>query len=262
MSTNEKEGVDEIDLMAYADGQADAATIRKIELALTKDVTVRERIERFRASAKAARLALDLGVQPAVPAVLEAAVRAAIAKSRAMPTSVVHPRSGLSRAANDARFALAASVAALIFGTLGFFFGKSGQDAGQSPISGLTLTQNVSERAAFIEALNSTPSGQMAQLSSSTSGPQVEMIASVRHRNGELCREFRVSRGHEATVGVACRPQGDWVVTFASLVRGAGAGYTPASSTTVLDAYLSSIEAGPPLNNEDEKAALSNSPRR
>jgi hypothetical protein len=52
---------------------------------------------------------------------------------------------------------------------------------------------------------------------------------------------------------------GKWRVTFAVSAPSAGGGYTTASSSPTVDAYLESIQAGEPLSVNDERAALSGS---
>lgn len=258
---------DDETLMAFADGElADAATARSIEQAMRTDQRIAARVELFRRTAAMSKQAYAADLDTEVPASLRASVQAAIERAQASGSAenAAPIQSGgtlgtvaqASRpAANQPRYAFAASVAALVFGLLGYLMGSmTGGEPGAQLAGGFALTRDASEQGAFIEALNTLPSGQQRGLKSA--GASVEMLATVRDRAGSLCREFKLVRGSDATLGVACRAAQQWAVSFAATSPPGETGYAPASSTPALDAYLSAIEAGPPLSAEEERAAL------
>ena len=80
-------------------------------------------------------------------------------------------------------------------------------------------------------------------------------IATFTDASATLCREFEVD-GPLTTVAVACRNGAEWRVAIAIDAPPANDGYAPASSLAALDAFLGSIDAGPPLPPEAEAEAL------
>ncbi|MNL50064.1 hypothetical protein D3C87_1730460 [compost metagenome] len=57
-------------------------------------------------------------------------------------------------------------------------------------------------------------------------------------------------------VSVACRDAGGWQTRLAIVTPESGEGFTPASSLETVDAYLTSIGAGAPLEADAEEKAL------
>lgn len=277
---------DDETLMAYADGELDAAQALSVEAALRDDQELAARVAGFRRSAVLARQAYEADLHEPVPAGLQASVLAAIARHGEAPQSVAVgagaaedsavPRQGATtaamlpptpstdrrrralRAANQPVFALAASVAAFAFGALGYLLGAQQRgDDGTVLVAGVQVTATPAERAALNAALNKLPSGQQRALGAAGPGASVELVASFRDRSGHLCREFTLQRGTtENLLGLACRSESEWRVAFAAATPLGGNGFAPAGSAAALDAYLASIEAGTTLNAEDEAAAL------
>ncbi|MGC9419900.1 MAG: anti-sigma factor family protein, partial [Rhodovulum sp.] len=88
-------------------------------------------------------------------------------------------------------------------------------------------------------------------------GGEVEVIASFRNVDGELCREFEHDGPDRVTVvSVACRAVDRWQPRFAVIAGAADSDYAPASSLATLDAYLAAIGAGAPMAADEEKKAL------
>lgn len=54
---------------------------------------------------------------------------------------------------------------------------------------------------------------------------------------------------------MTCNEEGEWRVRFA-VNADAGEGYSPASSSEALEAYLSAVQAAEPLTAEEEAQAL------
>jgi hypothetical protein len=255
-------------LMAFADGEADPDTARAIDRAIRSDRELAARAEMFRRTSILAKQAFKADLELPVPDRLRASVRGAIERATQGSDPPQREQTGthgglppdrLPRSlfftwwSNRPMYALAASLAALGIGVLGFFAGSlSDGGHGAYTMQGVTVTRGPAEQAAFLDALSYLPSGQRRELI----GGDVEILASVRDRAASLCREFRISRRDERTFGVACRSGGQWEVTAAATTHSAVDGYAPASSPSWLDSYLADIEAGPPLAPEEELAAL------
>lgn len=245
---------DEI-LMAYADGELDAATAELVEQAMETDDAVAERVALFLET----RLRARSEHEPAedVPPALRASVEKAISDARdreevAQASAVV----ALRVAANDRKrkkidvpMPIAASIFAALAGLIGYSIGVAGYtDGADLRMAGLSVP------------------GLPALLSSSPSGTEVAMgdtqarfraIATFTQPDGTLCREFEVSNADRSTlVSVACRQDRNWRVDFAVVARGGDDGYAPASSLESLDAYLGAISAGEPVDLDEEAALL------
>lgn len=260
-------------LMAYVDAELDPSTARLVEQAAKDNPDLAARLEAFRGSAAIAKQAFAAKLKEPVPDALLRSVNAAIERERQRARDATPARIGAAerQAANGSlkawfsrllqpSFALAASVAAFTFTFAGYLAGTLGtheQTGAASAVRGFVVTVNAQEQSEFVQALNDLSSGQRRDLADGESPASVELVASFRDHAGGLCREFKLQRpaANELT-GVACGSHGDWAVNFASTASGSGSTYAPASSTAVLDAYLSSIEAGPVLSAEEERAAL------
>jgi hypothetical protein len=120
--------------------------------------------------------------------------------------------------------------------------------------AGIALSLPAHAARTLHDALDTLPSAERRTLSP-TPGHELEMIASFRDRAGVLCREFAVRSATDAVAAVACRERRDWRLRFA-LRTPAAPGYAPASAAAALDAYLETIEAGAPLGEAEERAAL------
>jgi anti-sigma factor RsiW len=105
--------VDDVMLMAYVDGETDAATARRIERAIASDPDVAERARLFRDSAMLLRGAYADALHEKVPERLVAAIKSA-------PARKVAPMAPPPRRLQARRFvgwAVAASLAALVVGS-------------------------------------------------------------------------------------------------------------------------------------------------
>jgi anti-sigma factor RsiW len=111
--------VDDVMLMAYADGELDAATARQIEAAIAADPALAARVRLFRESAALLRGAFGDALHEEVPERLRAAVQPAKASAEA---SNVVSLSARRPARQIVAWAVAASFAALVLGGGGTYW--------------------------------------------------------------------------------------------------------------------------------------------
>ncbi|ASY72244.1 anti-sigma factor [Sinorhizobium fredii USDA 205] len=246
---------DEI-LMRFADGELDAEISAEIEREMETDDALVARLALFIETRHAAKIAMQPLLEEPLPAELTAAVERVIAaKTSAQNESGASVLPFARRAANDRRASrwlapVAASLAAVIAGFGGYWLGRGGQPTAEGVLPPTALSSPALE-----EALETVVSGEERQLS----GPnqRFRAIATFRDNDQALCREFEVDSPDRSTVvSVACRAGAEWRVTFAVVARGDSGGYAPASSTETLDAYLTAINAGAPLEAEEEAKVL------
>ena len=243
---------DEI-LMSFADGELDAETSAAIEEAMESDDELVARVALFMETRTAAQTALKPLLDEPVPGHLVAAVERMVEEKRAQtaePANVVPLRqAGPRLAITRWTLPLAASVAAVIGGIGGYLLALPGAAEQNSlHVAGINSP-------ALGQALATVVSGQETELSDSNQ--RFRAIATFRDSTGALCREFEVDSPDRSTViSVACRSADAWRVSFAVVAPGTDTGYAPASSTEALDAYLSAIDAQPPLETGEEAAAL------
>jgi hypothetical protein len=254
-------------LMAYADGQldaqGDAASIAAVESAILADAGIAAKVEAFMMSAAL--------LQPAqtnnkLDSHNNTAADASFTRPQLSPVSESVTAAQQHRpAANQSWFAMVATVTCMAVGVVAYFVGQSQGGAGEPAVmasSGLTLGTGSQDQALWQRALSNQPSGTQASLSGSRT---VQLLASVRDGQGRLCREFSIQAGaaEAGLAGIACAgtPSGQpsanqqWQLQFAAATP-SNSGYTPASSTQLLDAYAAAIGAGKPLAAQEEAQAL------
>ncbi|ODN70280.1 anti-sigma factor family protein [Methylobrevis pamukkalensis] len=275
MSTNR---FDDETLMAYADGELDAETSAEVAAAIGGDPMLAARISAFTRSRILAKRAFEEAVPP-VPDALRAAIEARIAAMAApvpepVPDLVTAPeppaearggtgvgapgvvsleaarqrRRGLSA---FAPIAMAASIAAVVAGGLGWYAGGSGGIGATAPGADMIA---LGAGPAITEVLGAAASGADTAL---PGGGRVRVVATFEDAEQRLCREFEYGRGDTGVIAVACRQQAAWQVVFAAAGPTTEGDFVPASGMEALDAYLSGIGAGTPLEPGAEKAALS-----
>jgi hypothetical protein len=243
--------IDDEKLMAYADGELTAAQAAEVERAMAEDEELAGKVAMFADSRSAVKRAL--GAPPPVPDALAAKIRSmADTDARLRGGNVVEGNvvslASRRRSVPFWQLPIAASVA-LAVGFLGGWIG--GSDPGQNGGFGIAELSD----PALIDALQTVRSGERIDLGG---GAEFAAIATFRDGDGALCREFEHdSAGGRTVIGVACREAADWTVEFAVAAASTDAeGYAPASSIDALDAWLSATEAGAPLPEAAEEAAL------
>lgn len=264
---------DEI-LMAFADGELDEATTRRVEAALETDDALMTRIAMFMETRAAASEALKPMLDEPVPDELTRKVRAmtsaAAAASETKPVTetpaaagdnVVAFRRPAEQAAAPQRgdsglsksmMAMAASLMIVVGGAGGYLL----RGAGPEGAGGLQIAGAVDPRLSGI--LDRAASGDEIALDGGAG--TLRMVSAFELGGGQLCREYELAQpGQPGLVSVACRKDATWQTRLAVVRPEAGDGYAPASSLETIDAYLASIGAGQPLDAEAEKKALAGS---
>lgn len=234
-------------LMAYADGELDAARAAEVEAALADDPDARRTLEMFLRSGALVRHAFDRPLREPVPERLREAVRSGLAQAPAVSLSL---HRDITQRGRGWRLALpaAASVALAIGLSLGWWMGGHG-DAGPLLASAGT--------PAVQEALERLPTGRTTGLAQ---GGRAALIATFRDQQGSVCREIELSRGAEAVLAVACRlPTGTWWTEAVAVLPAVapGTGYEPADAGAGLAHRLAGI-IGPttPVEAAEEQALI------
>lgn len=240
---------DEI-LMAFADGELGPEDAVRVEAAIAADPALARRAALFTGTRDVLARAAAARPETAVPDALMAQVREtlATARSEAAESKVLQ----LRRPAAPIRpMAIAASLALAVGLAGGLWIGLSSGSGGAPEGLRIAALDAPGMRA----ALDRVPSGDRQAVE----GGEIEMIASFRNADGELCREFEYDGPDRATVvSVACRSGNNWHPRFAIVAGAADSGYAPASSLATLDAYLTAIGAGVPMAADAEQEALAN----
>ncbi len=257
---------DEI-LMAYADGQLDAAERARVKELIGQDQEASARLEIFQATGRDLASVFGEHVNSPLP---ERLSRLAL---YAQPLPAKTGRSGLGRFAaalrNFARprpFGLAAASALLMVGIgVGWFLRDAGESG--SPMSGLGLVQVESDgrtvaRGPLNVALNSLPSSKET-LVPFAAGKVLRVAIKLSFRNHEkdYCRQYEAGlTGSENFGGIACHSDGEWRIKLQAQLgpgrpstgRTAPAG---AEGLSLQEAVMSWID-GEALNKQDEGAMI------
>ncbi len=246
---------DDETLMAFADGELDAATSQRIEQALETDEALAERLAVFLDSRIALAAELKPLIDEAVPEALAASVRRMTGDSQrhpdgdpvvsSLPEGVVrfHPKQAPAArpVARPWLMPVAASILAISAGLGGFLAGR------EYPARAPSLD------AAIAAVLDREPSGSDVALEAG--GGRLHIVSSFLDGRGEFCREYELRQPQQTVATIACRQDGAWTQRLA-LSSPRIDGYAPASAQETIDSYLATIEAAAPLTVEEEKEAL------
>lgn len=255
---------DEI-LMAFADGELDEETMRRVEAALETDDELMARIAMFMETRAAASEALKPVLDEPVPDELVARVRAMAAAQSDAQRAADAPATGgdnvvaFRRPADQAalphagpsRFlmAMAASLLVVVGGAGGYLL----RGGGLAETGTLQVAGTVGPALAAI--LDKAASGDEVAVGEGQG--TVRLVSAFELGSGQLCREYELTRpGAPGLVSVACRKASTWETRLAVARPEGGDGYAPASSLETVDAFLTSIGAGQPLDADAEKKAL------
>jgi hypothetical protein len=204
-------------VMAYADGELDAATRAALEAALPHDGHLAQRVARQHALRVRLKAAFDPVIDEPVPERLLAAARGA-APVRAPGNVVPLRRAAPARWSWPQWAALAASL------VLGVVLGPwLGRVSGGAPL--VAHDGALQAGGALARAL----SEQLAATQSAAA--PVHIGVSFRARSGAFCRSF-VLRDKSALAGVACREHDTWQLQVLAVAASPqGAAYQPAASS-------------------------------
>jgi hypothetical protein len=232
-------------LMAYADGELDAASRAALEAAMATDPQLAQRIAQHRALRARLRAALDPVLDEPLPQPLLASVHGAPAPRRAANVVALKPKA-TPRWSWPQWGAIAASlIAGMLLGPL----------LPRAPAGAALVTRDgqVLASGALARAL----SEQLA--SNQPPGAPVQIGVSFRARNGDYCRTF-VLRERSTLAGLACRGHEAWrleVLAQTPVQPAAATGYRPAGSALPASVArtLDELLAGEPLDAAGETAA-------
>jgi hypothetical protein len=241
-------------LMAYADGELDAAARAAVESAMREDPQIEMRIAAHRTLRRKVQAAYSAELSEAVPERLLRAVRTAAAAPGSKVVNLQDARVAMQRSASRAlprqpQWRTAWTIAASLLAGVGLGFFMWGQT--QSP-----LARNAAGALVARGPLAKALSNQLAAEQSRSSAVQIGL--SFRAKSGDYCRTFALS-GAVSPSGLACRQGTEWQVQALAQEPGAAgdSGYRTAASAMPAE-ILKAVEgriAGEPLDQAGEKTA-------
>lgn len=233
-------------LIAYADGELDAATRAAVEAAVAGDPQLAQRIARHRALRARVQDAYAPVLAEPVPERLLASVRGAPATQRAQNAIEL-------RAPPRPRWSWpqwGAMAASLLIGVLlgPQLLRPAAPQAALETRGGRVLAGGVLAQALSQQLASAQPPAA-----------PVAIGVSFRARSGDYCRTF-VLRETESLAGLACRAGSSWQVLAlaqGAAARAAGSDYARAASTLppAVARTLDDLIAGEPLDAAAESAA-------
>lgn len=239
-------------LMAYADGELDAATRRAVEAALQTDGEIAREIERHRALRSDLQAAYEGSLTEPVPERLIESARTSPAGSPQV-ADLAAARAARIRTEQRARWSwpqLTAVAASLLIGII------AGRTWLQAPVPGLAdlIAMNdgsILASRALAHALNEQGSGDETGA--------VWIGSSFRAKSGEYCRTF-ATRRERSVAGFACKHAQSWrVQALAEIARPEVGGNYRMASTALPASVLLAIDAvmeGEALDAQEEAAAI------
>jgi hypothetical protein len=241
-------------LMAYADGEADAATCASVESAMREDPDIAARVGRHRAMREAMKGAFSAVLEEPVPERLIAAARGRAAPAAGTPSTVVDLAGARATAKRNAAggatrrwqpFAVAASL------LLGLGLGYIAWHGSSSALIEANSSGLVAG-AKLADALSTQLSNDRG------AGSAVVAGLSFRDKTGEYCRTFSLS-GAEAASGLACRNGARWKIkALAQSTGDANSANFRTAASALSPAIRAAVEDsidGEPLDREAETAA-------
>ncbi len=187
MTAKIEPGIEDESLVAYVDGELDAAAVRAIEAAMAADPKLARTVAALRSEVALIRAAYQEPLRAEVPERLVAAVDAAFAErapGRAPGrTWLRHPLFG----------AIAASIVAVVVGLAGAnYFAERSVEREIARLEALRVADQEMIEAAVTVALETHVSGQPALWSNPDSGSKgsVEPLRTFKISTGQWCREY------------------------------------------------------------------------
>jgi hypothetical protein len=233
-------------LMAYADGEVDAATREQIERAISTDPALRAKVERHRALRTQLSAAFDPVLSEAVPErfnALLSSAKAADVADLSQARAARQERKAIFFQQPTAWMSLAASVVVGV--AIGFLaFGDRNSEMIVAHADGLAASGELERALANTLAADSTRSAT------------VQIGLSYRSKSGEYCRSFAVTEGSYA--GFACRSVDEWRIRMLVPARASETGDFRTASTALPESVLAAIGDdmhGEALDAEEEARA-------
>ena len=240
-------------LMAYADGELDAAARAAVESAMREDPQIEARVAAHRTLRRKVLDAYSAELSEDVPERLLAAARG-VESTRSKVVNLEDARAAMERRASRGpplrpQWRTAGTIAASLIAGVGLGFFMWGHT--ESP-----LMRNAGGALVARGQLAQALSNQLAAEQSRDSPVQIGV--SFRAKSGDYCRTFALS-GAVSPSGLACRQGGEWQVQALTQEPGAAgdSGYRTAGSA-LSGTILKSVEgqiAGEPLDQAGERAA-------
>lgn len=261
-------------LMAYADGELDAAAIARVEAVLARDPEARERLEIFAATGAPLKELYSKPMEEPVPPHLVALVLCGKDKAEApvrVQTGTAQSGgwlSALSAFFAPPQWAMVGGLAGLILvvGLSGGWYLRKIADPEGNTMQGLVSLDKgqIFARGAFARALETAPSGSPVALEMEQPGFTMRAALTFKNRVQNYCRQYDVKTPDGQYAGVACRGgDGQWrldIHVAAAPQSQSGERTVPAggrASSEVENAVNSVIE-GDALGREDEAALIRN----
>jgi len=226
---------DDAMLVAYVDGELDAATARRLENAIAEDPAAQASIRLLRESASAARGAFVEILETPVPAALVDRLRSGASADRSRNPDATRPQMGgdnvvsLSRNPSLARrlLPLAASLLLVALGFAGGLIAERGGNGGLfRPASGPAAGYPAFEKA-LRDALAADRIGARLDYrdAANAAAGSITLTGSFTAGFGASCREFRHERERMGTIsvenGIACRRGDDgWEIITLEAAHG------------------------------------------
>jgi len=235
-------------LMAYADGEVDAATRTIIEAAMRDDPEIRRRIAQHRALRDAVQGAFSAVIEEPVPQRLMAAARGAAGGNVVDLAGARDAAAGQASRRGLRSWQPAAMAASLLLGLALGYFGWRGSNT----LVRISSNGELIAGEGLAEALSRQLSADHSPGLVATTG------LSFRAKTGDYCRTFLT--GTDANSGLACREGGSWkikVLAQSPQTAANSAAFRPAASAdspAVRAAVEASID-GEPLDQAGEIAA-------
>jgi hypothetical protein len=241
-------------LMAYADGELDAAARAAVESAIREDPQIEKRIAAHRTLRLKVQAAYSAELSEGIPERLLTAARGAASTQGSNVVNLQAARAAMERGKSRARppptpWRTAGTIAASLIAGVGLGFFLWGQT--ESPLMRSAGGALVA-RGQLAKAL----SNQLAADQSRSSAVQIGV--SFRAKSGDYCRTFALS-GAVSPSGLACRHGDQWQVQALSQEPGTVGGSDYRTAGSAMSAtILKSVEAqisGEPLDQAGETAA-------
>jgi anti-sigma factor RsiW len=251
-------------LMAYADGELDAAARAEVERALEADPRASRRLQIFAATGAPLAKLFDAPMREPVPPRLLALLGAEAPSPRPgwrlLPTTLVAAARDMFFGGPRWASALAWSVPVLLIA--GGLYWSLQRPAGETdPLVAMRQGQMFAQKP-LAEALETAPSGSPVALGGALSGT-MEAVLSFKSIGREFCRQYEVTTPAGAHAGIACRKaDGRWQLVMHLPVAAPSSDHdrmAPAGrSSSAVDAAVGELIQGDALGPSDEQALIHN----